>query len=80
MPTYTIRDFRANLRAILAQLANGPVCVAGWGKQPVAYLVSAAEWEKLQPSSAQPEARRRVSDSASQADHWQIGASAPGSR
>lgn len=86
MPTYSIRDFRAHLRAALAQLADGPVCVAGWGQRPVAYLVSAADWAKLQPGSAPPvtpppAAGWQSSDRAGEPPaRWQIGATAPGSR
>lgn len=87
MPTYSIRDFRANLRAALARLAEGPVCVAGWGQRPVAYLISAADWERLQAHAAQPlptttpAARWQSIDSpAEPLTHWQTTPTAPGMR
>lgn len=79
IPTYSIRDFRANLRAALAQLAEGPVCVAGWGQRPVAYLISVADWEQLQPGSAPPPTpsaagRQSSANAGEPRTRWQIAA------
>ena len=46
--TYSVRDFRAHLRAALARLPEGPIMVASWGQRPVAYVLSAEAWDELQ--------------------------------